>query len=79
MSKTHILYQFPECPFCQRVLMKMQDLGIEIPVKDTRRDSEAREELIQLTGRTQVPCLVIDGKPMLESADICDYLEREFS
>ena len=52
---------------------------MEIPIKNTRTDSEARKELIDLTGRTQVPCLVINGEPLLESADIVNYLRQEYA
>ncbi len=75
-----ILYQYPECPFCARVNRAIEDLGLEqkIESRNTRLDREHRNALIQLTGRTQVPCLVVEGKPMLESADIVDYLYREY-
>tara|TARA_Y100000589_G_C26814611_1_gene491326 strand:- start:344 stop:586 length:243 start_codon:yes stop_codon:yes gene_type:complete len=79
MSKKYTLYQFPECPFCQLVLKELDKLKLEIPTKNTRLDPEAREELISLTGRTQVPCLVIDGKPLLESNDIVNYLRQEYA
>ena len=79
MSKKYVLYQFPECPFCQLVLREIEKLEIEIPVINTRLDSTAKQELIDLTGRTQVPCLVIDGEPMLESMDIVSYLRQEHS
>ncbi len=32
------------------------------------------DDLVSLTGKTQVPCLVINGEPMLESDDIIAYL-----
>ena len=78
MSKQYTLYQFPECPFCQLVLRELDKLKIEIPIKNTRTDPVARQELIDLTGRTQVPCLVIDGEPLLESSDIVNYLRQEY-
>jgi len=79
MSKKYTLYQFPECPFCQLVLRELDKLDVEMPTKNTRIDSEARQELIELTGKTQVPCLVINGKPLLESSDIVDYLRQEYA
>ena len=79
MSKQYTLYQFPECPFCQLVLRELDRLDVKIPIKNTRTDSEARKELIDLTGRTQVPCLVINGEPLLESADIVNYLRQEYA
>ena len=79
MSKKYTLYQFPECPFCQLVLRELDKLDLEMPTKNTRTDSEARQELIELTGKTQVPCLVINGEPLLESSDIVDYLRQEYT
>lgn len=72
-----ILYQFPECPFCQRVLNTIDELNLneKIELRNTRTSSEYRQELIGHTGMTQVPCLLIDGKPMLESLDIMNWLE----
>ncbi len=69
-----ILYAYPECPFCSMVLHEIESLGMKIEVRNTRQSSSFSQELRRLTGRTQVPCLVIDGKPLLESADIIEYL-----
>ena len=73
-----VLYQYPQCPFCAMVLSCIDELGVQIELKNTRTDSEARKELLDATGKTQVPCLFIQGKPMFESADIIDYLEENF-
>lgn len=71
---THTLeiYKFDSCPFCQRVIRHASKLGAtdHITYRDTRKDSKAQAELLALTQSTQVPCLVIDGTPMLESKDI---------
>ena len=72
-----VLYQYPECPFCAMVLSHMQGLDIEIETKNVRMNPQFRNELIEATGKTQVPCLFIDGKPMFESQDIISWLESE--
>ena len=69
-----VLFKFDTCPYCVRVFRAADSLGLEIPMRDTKRDPSAREALIGHTGRTQVPCLVIDGQPLLESADIVAWL-----
>jgi len=70
-----ILYQSDYCPFCRRVTWALEDMAdIEIEVRDTMVP-EHRRALLELTGRTQIPCLVIDGQPMLESRDIVEWLE----
>jgi glutathione S-transferase len=48
---------------------------LTIPTADTREDPEARATLYAQTGRTQVPCLMIDGVAFFESADINQWLE----
>lgn len=68
------LYYFAACPFCQVVLDVVEQLNLQIKLKDTMAQSEYRNELVTLTGRTQVPCLTVDGEVMLESADIKRWL-----
>lgn len=73
-----ILYHFESCPYCAKVRKVVAELDIDLEMRDTRENDAYREELVKLTGRTQVPCLVIDGKPMHESDDIVDYLRKNF-
>ena len=70
------LYISPWCPYCHKVLQHMQRKGIEVPVKDTS-DLGNREELIQIGGKKQVPCLVIDGKALYESNDIIKWFDGQ--
>lgn len=70
------LYYFPSCPYCKVVLECLDRLNLEIPMRDIQAESGARDELIEIGGKGQVPCLVIDGKPMYESADIVSWLEE---
>ena len=69
------LYKFDSCPFCVRVMSSIDRLGVEVELKDTRNDRSARAILMEKTGRTQVPCLFIDGEPLFESRDIIAWLE----
>lgn len=75
-----ILYYFEACPFCQKVLKRIRELGIQdkIELRDTRKESKFLDELKKLNGKTQVPCLVVNGKPMLESDDINSFLSKTF-
>ncbi len=70
-----MLYYFPSCPFCILVLDALDRLGLEIPMRDINTEAGAREDLQEIGGKTQVPCLVIDGEPLYESADIIRWLE----
>lgn len=60
------------------VLNKIKSLGLEekINFKNTLENPEHRQQHMQTTGRTTVPCLYIDDKPLFESADIMDWLEK---
>jgi len=69
-----LLYKFDACPYCRRVLSQISRLGVTVPTRDTARDSGARDELRERTGRTQVPCLFVDGEPLFESSDINVWL-----
>ena len=71
-----ILYQFRSCPYCRRVLRVVDDLGLDIELRDTAEVSRWRTDLRERTGRTQVPCLFIDGEPMFESSDIIAWLRE---
>ena len=69
-----ILYFKQTCPFCLKVLDYMKANDIQMDMRDTL-NAENREELMRINGTTQVPCLVVDGNPMLESNDIIAYLD----
>lgn len=76
MAATYELYIKPTCPYCQKVLRFMDAHGIKIALRDTSADPEAREELVRVGGKAQVPCLFIDGTPMYESDDIIAHLQE---
>ena len=70
------LYYFPQCPYCVRVLMAIRELNItSIELCDIHENQDHNHFHIKTTGRTTVPCLYIDGKPMFESADIVAWLK----
>ena len=69
------LYYFPSCPYCRLVLDWLGRLNLEIPMRDIRSEAGARDDLLEIGGKGQVPCLVIDGKPLYESGDIVRWLQ----
>jgi glutaredoxin 3 len=77
---TLALYKYDACPYCRRVMQVVDRLGLQdtIEYRDTRRDPKWRGDLQDRTGRTQVPCLFIDGEAMFESADIGDWLQNNY-
>lgn len=60
-----ILYYFEECPYCQKVLDYIKKNEVEVTLRNTRKDHEARRELEMIGGKYQVPCLLINGSPPL--------------
>jgi len=70
------LYYFDSCPFCVKVLNYLQKSKITILKRNILTDPEAKETLRRIGGKTQVPCLFIDEKPLYESDDIIQWLEE---
>lgn len=73
------LYQFRTCPFCVKTRRAMRRLGIDIEMRDARRDPTWRRQLISQGGRLQVPCLAMPDASggatwLYESNDIIAYL-----
>jgi glutaredoxin len=78
------LYQFKTCPFCMKVRRAGKRLSLNIVKRDAQHNAEARQELQQATGKTQVPCLKIvaaDGSVswMQDSGAIIQYLQGRFA
>ncbi|MEM8727875.1 MAG: glutathione S-transferase N-terminal domain-containing protein [Chlamydiota bacterium] len=72
-----VLYYSPDCPYSQKVLDFLKKVGKEIPLKNVDNEAKAKEELLHLGGKHQIPCLFIDGKPLYESAAIIDWLDQK--
>ena len=75
-ARSLVLYKFDSCPYCWRVQKVVAQLELDVEMADVRTDPARREELRSKTGRTQVPCLMIDDVPLFESRDIVVWLER---
>ena len=73
---TLTLYHFEGCPYCARVRDFLSKEGISIAMKDVHQAPAFRDELIKIGGKSQVPCLVIDGKAMYESSDIIEWFKK---
>jgi glutaredoxin len=77
------LYQFSTCPFCIKVRQEMRRLSLPIEKRDAQHHADHRNELLQGSGATQVPCLKIteaDGKIrwLQDSTEIVAYLRGRF-
>ena len=70
------LYHYEGCPYSERVCEFIRENKVTVLLKDIRQSPQAREELIKIGGKTQVPCLAIDGVPLYESRDIIKWLRE---
>ena len=76
---TYALYYYDSCPFCQFVLRNLPQVTAEVEKRNILQNPAFRQQLAEATGKTQVPCLLIDSQDkqewMFESADIVRYLK----
>ncbi len=75
------LYYYPYCFYCRRVTQVIDQLGIEVELRDILKDPQHRDDLVQARGRPTVPvlrCTDAQGHErwMPESRDIVADLER---
>jgi len=74
------LYYTPSCPYCQRVLGEVENMGLKMNLRDISTDEVAMSELIEKGGKRQVPYLEDPerGISMYESGDIVAYLAEHY-
>ena len=70
------LYETQSCPFCAKVRRFLEENDIAVPAKDISENSENRRELVEIGGKSQVPCLVVDGRAIYESDDIIAWFQE---
>ncbi|MEY2677461.1 MAG: hypothetical protein RLZ00_153 [Pseudomonadota bacterium] len=78
------LYQFSTCPFCIKVRQEMRRLSLPIEKRDAQHNAANRDELLQGSGATQVPCLKIsqangEVRWLQDSNAIVAYLRERFA
>ena len=75
----YALYYHDYCPFCQRVLMTLTSFRVKVEKRNVMENPEFRKQQQAATGRTTVPCLLIENGDsqewMYESSDIIAYLK----
>jgi glutaredoxin len=75
------LFYYDQCPFCQYVVQKINQLSLreKITFSNTLTEPENHKRHKEKTGRTTVPCLYVDDQPMFESSDIMNWLDDNLS
>ena len=71
------LYYKSTCPYCQKVFNFLKQDNITVPLKDRDASPQNRQELINIGGKPQVPCLLIDGKALYESDEIIQWFKKD--
>ncbi|MFB6071253.1 MAG: glutathione S-transferase N-terminal domain-containing protein [Halanaeroarchaeum sp.] len=74
------LYRLQACPYCERVVRKLEALDLSYHSRFVEPMHADRDAVKRLTNSRSVPALVDDrtGTIMAESANILDYLERTY-
>ncbi len=74
------LYIQQSCPFCQRVLRAVDELGLKegthYTIIDAAPGTPGRATVLKIGGDSMVPFLVDDDTAMYESLDIISYLKE---
>ena len=73
------LYYRNFCGYSRKVLDYMDEHGISITTHCLQTEEGAEQRLVELGGKAQVPCLIIDGKALYESDDIIAYLAENLA
>ena len=75
------LYANTGCPYCQKVMAKLNDLGVDFIFRSHSFTDGENARSFKIGGKTQVPFLVDaeKGVQMYESSDIIAYLEENYS
>jgi len=77
---TITLYRLQACPFCERVVRRLDELGLDYRSRFVEPMHSSRDVVKRLTGKRTVPAIVDErtGVTMSESAQIVAYLEATY-
>lgn len=75
-----VLYRHVGCPYCERVVVKAEEQGINFRSRFVVPEHSERDIIKRISGRRTVPLLVDKdrGITMSESANIVEYLEKTY-
>lgn len=82
-ADTLALYYYDGCPFCMLVQHTIDDLDVDVELRNILDEPKYRSELVDVRGRATVPVLRIttpdgDDRWMPESRDIMAYLQTTY-
>src|SRR5262245_56143616 len=75
-----VLYDYPDCPFCQkvRVVLVEKDLEFERKFTDLRKNEQRTADFLKLNPFGKVPVLVDEEVIVYDSTIINEYLNEEY-
>ncbi len=78
---TATLYRLEGCPWCEKVVDELDELGVDYESVWVEGLHSKRHEVRRVSGQRQVPVLVDEdrGITMAESARILEYLEESYA
>jgi glutaredoxin 3 len=65
------------CPYCRRVRTELERLGLDYETVDA--DADGREEVIRLSGRREIPIMIIGDEVLVDSGYIIRELRRRYA
>jgi len=79
-ESTITLYRLQACPFCERVVQTLDELGLDYRSRFVEPMHSERDVVKRLTGKRTVPAIVDEntGVTMSESAAIVEYLQSTY-
>jgi glutathione S-transferase len=74
------LYRLQACPFCERVVRTLQELGLSYRSRFVEPMHADRNVVKRVSGKRSVPAIVDEhtGVTMSESANIVEYLTKTY-
>jgi len=74
------LYRLQACPFCERVVRKLHEYGLEYRSRFVEPMHSDRDVVKRVSGVRTVPVIVDEttGVTMAESANIVEYLDATY-
>jgi glutathione S-transferase len=74
------LYRLQACPFCERVVRKLDEYGLDYRSRFVEPMHADRNVVKRLSGKRTVPAIVDEntGLTMSESGNIVEYLEKTY-
>lgn len=71
------LYQYETCPYCRKVRSKLDKL--RLPYQKIEVDPIFKPEIVMKANNGEVPVLEDNGKIIVDSDEIIDYLESKYT